>query len=410
MTASAERAHSGRRGPGWFTALIVYTLIVHAAYNGLRVLISYRTLELGGGAGVLGLVTATYSLAPLLAAIPIGRWVDRGYAMPVMWIGTVLTILPAAGAAWSPGVAVLLAANMALGMGQVLTTVSGQALIPQSFAQSDLNRRFGTLTVGVSAGQAVGVPVAGLIAGTGGADAHVQPAMWAMAGIAALAVPAMVGITRRPAVRHVPRAEARSSVRSPLAILGTRGMKPAIFASMATLAAVDIMTAYLPLIGQRYGLGVQAVAALLTLRTLASIVSRLSIGRLTRLVPFTRLLALASLTGGIALLLIPVQPRFWVLAILMVAAGFAFGLTQPMTMTWVSTLADPANRAAVLSIRLAGNRLSQVVIPAAAAGVAAFGPTGAVFLLSGALLLTAAGSTALRGAPPTGSSPRERLD
>ena len=205
MTASAERAHSGRRGPGWFTALIVYTLIVHAAYNGLRVLISYRTLELGGGAGVLGLVTATYSLAPLLAAIPIGRWVDRGYAMPVMWIGTVLTILPAAGAAWSPGVAVLLAANMALGMGQVLTTVSGQALIPQSFAQSDLNRRFGTLTVGVSAGQAVGVPVAGLIAGTGGADAHVQPAMWAMAGIAALAVPAMVGITRRPAVRHVPR-------------------------------------------------------------------------------------------------------------------------------------------------------------------------------------------------------------
>lgn len=409
MTAGSGPAPARERGPGWFTALILFTLVVHAAYNGIRVLISYRTLELGGGAAVLGLVTATFSLAPLLAAIPIGRWVDRGYAMPVMWLGTALTILPAAGAAWAPSIPLLIAANMALGMGQVLTTVSGQALIPQSFPVSDLNRRFGTLTIGVSTGQAIGVPLAGLIAGTG-ADAHIQPAMWAMAGVAALAVPAMIGVARRPAVRHVPRAEARASVQSPLTILRTQGMKPAIFASMATLAAVDIMTAYLPLIGQRHGLGVQTVTLLLTVRTLASIVSRMFIGRLTARVPFVALLALASLTGGIALLLVPVVPGFWGLAVLMACVGFAFGLTQPLTMTWVSTLADPANRAAVLSIRLAGNRLSQVAIPSLAAGVAVLGTTGSVFGLSGAILVTAAASTALRGSPPTGTSRRKHLD
>lgn len=392
----------GSRRPGWFTSLILFTVVAQAAYNGIRVLISYRTLELGGGAAVLGLVAATFSLMPLVAAIPIGRWVDRGYAMPVMWAGTALTILPAAGAALAENIPVLLLANMALGMGQLLTTVSGQALIPQSFPLADLSQRFGWLTLGVSAGQAIGLPIAGLVAGTGGADPHVQPALWVMAGLSALAVPLLIGVTSRPAMPHVPRAEARQTSQSPFTILRVPGMKPAIFASMATLAAVDIMTAYLPLIGVRYGLGVELVTLLLTIRTLASMVSRLFIGALTRAVPFRRLLYLASLSAGIALVLIPVYPHFWFLAGLMLVAGFAFGLTQPLTMTWVSALAHPANRAAVLSIRLAGNRLSQVAIPTLAAGLAAAAPTGSVFLMSGAMLATASLTTAGSREPPAG--------
>ncbi|MDN6528590.1 MAG: hypothetical protein L0K67_05865 [Brevibacterium sp.] len=62
-------------------------------------------------------------------------------------------------------------------------------------------------------------------------------------------------------------------------------------------------------------------------------------------------------------------------------------------MTWVSTLSDPANRAAVLSIRLAGNRLSQVAIPSAASLLTLIAPSGIVFTISGALLLAAGGVT-----------------
>ena len=38
--ASANRA--------WFPGLVFHTVIAQATYNGVRVLISYRTLELGG--------------------------------------------------------------------------------------------------------------------------------------------------------------------------------------------------------------------------------------------------------------------------------------------------------------------------------------------------------------------------
>lgn len=42
----------------WFPGLVIHTVLAHATYNGVRVLISYRTLELGGTGVVLGLMTA----------------------------------------------------------------------------------------------------------------------------------------------------------------------------------------------------------------------------------------------------------------------------------------------------------------------------------------------------------------
>ena len=377
----------------WFLGLILHTVVAHATYNGVRVLISYRTLELGGTGVVLGLMTACYSLVPLLTALFVGRLVDRGYATAVLWTGTILSVLPVALAAVAPNLGVLLVATMSLGIGQLLTTVASQALIPQSFPASALTAKFGHLTLGVSIGQTIGLPVAGMIADSTGGSPHIVGALWFMTAISALTLVAAVIVMLRGRTPHISRAEAAKESRTPWSLLSIRGMKPAILASMTTLAAVDLMTAYLPLIGQQNGLSVTTVTWLLTLRTLASVVSRLIIGMLTRRWSNLALLWTASVLAGTCVLLIPVLTQTWTLAILLLVAGFCFGLTQPLTMTWVSTLADPANRAAVLSIRLAGNRLSQVAIPSGASLLTVFAGSGIVFTISGALLIAAGGVT-----------------
>lgn len=392
--AGGGAASGTSSGAGWFTALILFTIASQAAFNGIRVLVAYRTIELGGSAAMLGVMTAAYSLMPLLAAIAIGRLVDRGYSTLVLWLGTAMLVVPAALTAWAPQLWILVLTNMALGLGQLLATVASQALIPLSFPADELNRRFGWLTLGVSGGQLIGVPLAGFVAGAQGPEPHIRLALWVMAGVACLAVPFVGWVMVRGSSEHISRAEARSHRQSPLEILATPGMKPAIYASMATLAAVDIMTAYLPLIGTSTGMAVWHVTLLLTLRTLSSLVSRFFIGALTAAVPQRVLLWGSSLAAGVSVILIPVLPSFWFLAVLMVVCGFAFGLTQPLTMTWVSTVADPSNRAAVLSIRLAGNRLSQVAIPSLAAALAVVAPAGSVFVLTGAMLVSAAASTA----------------
>ncbi|HJA60493.1 MULTISPECIES: MFS transporter [unclassified Brevibacterium] len=383
--ASANRA--------WFPGLVFHTVIAQATYNGVRVLISYRTLELGGSGFVLGLMTACYSLVPLFLALFIGRLVDRGYATAVLWVGTALSILPVALAAVSPNLVVLLIATMSLGLGQMLATVASQALIPQSFPASKMTAKFGHLTLGVSIGQTIGLPLAGMVADATSGDAAITNALWFMTAISALTLVAAVVVMFRGRTPHVSRAEAAEGAQTPWTLLSLRGMKPAIFSSMATLAAVDLMTAYLPLIGQQNGLSVTTVTWLLTMRTLASVISRLFIGRLTSRWRNLSLLWTASALAGVSVMLIPVLSQPWMLGVLLTVAGFCFGLTQPLTMSWVSTLADPANRAAVLSIRLAGNRLSQVAIPSAASALTIIAGSGIVFTIAGALLVLAGGVT-----------------
>ncbi|MFC9444349.1 MFS transporter, partial [Brevibacterium sp. NPDC056947] len=247
--------------------------------------------------------------------------------------------------------------------------------------------------LGVSIGQTIGLPLAGMIADATGGSPHIVGALWFMTGLSSLMLIAAVVVMLRGRTPHVSRAEAAQGVRTPWALLGIRGMKPAILASMATLAAVDLMTAYLPLIGQENGLSVTTVTWLLALRTFASVISRMIIGVLARRWGSLSLLWTASVTAGICVILIPVLSQTWTLAILLAVAGFCFGLTQPLTMTWVSTLADPANRAAVLSIRLAGNRLSQVAIPSVASVLTIVAGSGIVFGISGALLVLAGAVT-----------------
>jgi hypothetical protein len=65
-----------------------------------------------------------------------------------------------------------------------------------------------------------------------------------------------------------------------------------------------------------------------------------------------------------------------------------------MTMGWVAQLAPRGTRGTVLSLRLAGNRVAQTVIPALSGAAAAAGGVSGVLVLTGATLGVAAWSAA----------------
>lgn len=393
--------------PGWFFGLVLHTVLLHGTFNAAKVMVSYKTLAEGGDAFAVGMMVTAYSLVPLFAALSVGRLVDRGLYVPILWVGTAACTAALAGAALSSGIPALVLFSMLLGLGQLLMTVSSQAFIPASFAPQELNSRFGTLTLGVSIGQTLGMPLAGAVAAwaSDGTGPNAEAGLWAMCALAALAFPCVLVIMRRPAAKRVGRAQAKAAAVSPRVLLGTPGMKPAIFASMATLAAIDLMSAYLPVIGEKHGLSVVVVTALITVRTVATIVSRAFMGALTARFDPMLLLWLSSLAAGITVFAIPLWVWVPFLAVIMVVSGFGFGLTQPLTMTWVSMLATPGNRAAVMSIRLAGNRLSQVVMPIAASTVASVAGVGSIFFLSGGVLMLAAGLTLRAPRPKTAEVP-----
>lgn len=387
------------RRPSWFVCLVLVTLLSHAVLSGVRTLISYRALALGGDALAVGVITAAFALLPLTVALQIGRAVDRGRGLQLVRWGLVLTVLAVVAAALSPGLAVLALASAVLGLGQMLHTVACQSLVPLWSPPDKVDGRFGQLTLGVSTGQLLGFPIAGVVAtltNTGPGDAnHVAttPALLVMAVLATLAVP--LAYLFRPAVtERVSRSDHAGNQQSTLAILGTRGMRPAIYSSLTVLTGMDLLMAYLPVLGQQMGLSVGTVTFLLTARTVTSVISRATMPWLLRTFPRRWLLVSATLASSVPMLLLPLTSNIALLTVFMLVVGFFWGLGQPLTMSWVTTVADPSNRAAALSIRLAGNRIGQVVVPVTAGGLAGLTGVGAVFVACGLLLMTSAACTA----------------
>lgn len=387
--------NSGRRvRPEWFTSLMWVTLLSMAVLSGVRTLISYRALALGGDAATVGVITAAFAIIPLFVALPIGRHIDRGQGVAVLRVGAILTVAAVMLAAWSPGLVVLALASMLLGFGQVLTTIACQGLIPLWSEPQDFDRKFGHITLAVSAGQFLGFPIAGLVATStaipGSSQVTTGPALLALAGVALVAVPITFLFRRGSAHRQITRKQHAESQQSPLVILKTPGMKPAIYSSLAVLTGMDLLAVYLPVLGQQTGISVGVIAILLTIRTLASVVSRMALPWLLQAFKRRTLLVSATLCSAVPLFLLPAIPFPVMLEVLMFVIGFFFGIGQPLSMSWVTYVADANNRAAALSIRLAGNRAGQVLLPLAAGGIAGIVGIGAVFNLTGILLLSAA--------------------
>ena len=378
----------------WFLNVCVATALLQAVYHAVRVLVSYRVLALGGDAVTIGVVTALFSLAPLLVAVRIGRAVDRRHAAAVLRTGVVLTSLGVLVIAVSDDLIVLGLGNVILGFGQILVTVAAQGFITLLSPPGELDRGFAGLTLGVSIGQAVGVPLVGLIAAGssdgGGVVVETTLALTVMGGVSLAAIPFAWPIRERPQAAESPSKGDRQSVFS---MISTTGMRPAVFSSLIVLASVDVVVAYLPVLGHEFGFSVLLVSLLLTARTAASIVSRAFLPWLLTRVPRQKLLISATLCSALPTALLPFVPHPVWMALLLVVAGFFWGIGQPLTMTWVAGLVTAANRAAALSLRLTGNRLGQVLIPLAAGAAAGVAGTSSIFVITGGLLGTAAVST-----------------
>lgn len=376
----------------WLLYLCAATALLHAAFQSIRVLVSYRILALGGDAVTIGAVTALYALVPLVAAVWFGRTVDRGHATLVLRLGVVVTTAGAASIAFSSDLVVLGIGNIVLGLGQLLVTVSGQAFVSILSPPGQLDRGFAGITLGVSIGQAFGVPLAGAIAATTttGDAVDTTGALIVMTAISALALPLILGIREPDDPDRRPGGAAPQSVRS---MLGTKGMKPAMLSSLVVLASVDLVVAYLPLLGEQFGFGVLMVSALLTARTVASIVSRALLPWALRRVPRQWLLVSATAATIVPVALIPFVPEPWAIGALLAVCGIFWGFGQPLTMTWVVGLVEPADRASALAVRLTGNRLGQVAVPLAAGGIAGLVGVASIFWVTAALLSVSAATT-----------------
>jgi MFS family permease len=350
-----------------------------AAVYVARPMTSYRLLGVGAGAREIGFVTASFALLPLVLAIPLGRAADRRRT-PFVTIGCLVQIAACLLLAWAGSPATLGAASAVLGLGHLGVALGVQEVIARESSAAHHDRHFGWLTAGVSLGQLVGPLLGGFVVAHGGAL------------LPATSRAMLAGGERGE--HGVLRTARAGSVRT---ILGTQGVPAGIFASIAVLSAADIFTAYLPVIGDREGIGPAAVGVLLALRAGASMSARIGIGSIVARVGRVRLITISAASAAVAFGAIALVHGLVPLAVVSILLGFGLGFGQPLSMTLVVQLVPESARATALAVRLTGNRVGQVAAPAAAGVISGTSGVGAVFWLT-ALALAASAAVVQRPA------------
>ncbi|MCL7379281.1 MFS transporter [Streptomyces sp. 35G-GA-8] len=397
-------------GRGWLLRLVIAFSFAQGAVSMARPAVSYRALSMGADERAIGVITAVYALLPLFVAVPLGRRTDHGRCAPLLVAGLVLISAGCALSGTSGSGPELAAWSGVMGLGHLCFVIGAQSIVARRSAPDEQDRNFGHFTIGASLGQLAGPVAAGLLV-SGQGDEMARTSALALLVSAAAAAVSFTSLWRIEA-RTAPDAPAspRSAKVPVRRILRARGVPAGIFISLAVLSATDVLTAYLPVIGEERGIAPTVIGLLLSLRAAATIACRLVMSPMLRWLGRTVLLTSTCLLGGLLCAGIALPVPVWGLALMLAALGFCLGVGQPLSMTTVVRAAPDEARSTALALRLTGNRLGQVAAPASAGLVAGVAGMAAPFVMLGALLVAAAGlglrtSGGTPEVPPPGTAP-----
>jgi MFS family permease len=358
---------------------LVSLIFILIPVSASRPMTSLYAEELHASMLEIGVLTACYSLTPFLVAVFAGRFIDRfGEKLPLIIcsIGMCFSLsLPF----FFPKLSILYLSQLLLGGSQLLGLVAIQNGAAGSVTAEKRDQAIATMSLFAS----IGLMLGPLIGGYSTEHLGFQNSYLFFSSflIIAFAMSLFIGSTY-----HKGNKVSNREVFRMKELLAIPGLKRSIFVSMLTLAAIDIFYVYYPLYASSIGMTPSQIGWLLTITGSASVFVRIFIPRLVTRYGRVRVLSIFMFCGAISYGLIPFFQLFIFIALVATFIGMGLGIAQPLTTILSYNLAPEGRTAEVLGIRLAGNRLSQVIIPLVFAGVSTVTGLGAIFTIEALLL------------------------
>lgn len=387
--------------PAWRVALSLQAALSQASWVGVRIMVGYRALELGGGALLLAVVAASFAVPTIAAALPAGRVSDRVGGSAVAFTGLLVASVGIALAVFLPLTIVgLIGATLTIGFGHLLVMVGQQTFVAHASVGGSADSSFGTLAAAASIGQLLGPPAVTIAATLASPQApSTTVGLMVCFAFTVLAFPMILVLRRSDAHRKTYKVDA---VRTPLSeVMKAPELWRALTASGAVLVTVDLLYTFVPLWAVSRDIAPVTVGALLALRAGVSVLSRFGLGRLVARFG-RRVLLVVSMTIGVGSLVTLPFANQWAAIPVMIALGISLGIPQPLTMAWTTAITPRSAHGAALGLRLTANRVAQVAIPMIVGVVAA--PIGLVAIFWANAIVLAAGVVVVATARTTGSS------
>ena len=374
---------------GWLWALLINVALAQASIYVMRPMITYRALENGATGYQIGLIASIYALVPLVVAVQMGRWVGRIGEVPLLFAGCLSFIVLGISFALLNNIIAIAAATALAGIAHLSNVAASQAMVASRSPHDLQDQNFGYFSFSTSMGHTFGPMLGGIIAGSSGVLPRSSTSAFVFASI--LAFLALVPFFLFKSVKEVRSQEERDAAGSIKArdVIKRPGIKPAIWTSLAVASTNDVLVVILPLIGTELGISPVVIGAILSIRSAAAMVSRFSLGKLTKRFGSSTVMNFSIGISAVFLFASVYATTALTLAIVMAIVGFLLGIGQPLTMSIVSKKTPIEERAMAISIRLFGNRLGQFLVPLGAGALAAPFGAGAVFVGLAALIASA---------------------
>ncbi|WP_426452779.1 MFS transporter [Paenibacillus sp. S-38] len=357
--------------------------------NMSRPVITLFASGLGAGTLQIGALTSSYALLPLLLAIHAGKLADRvGDRIPIL-LGSVGCAAGMAMPFLFPSLWALYVSQLAVGVSHVFIAICLQNVLGHAAKSKDQrDAYFSMLSMSVALAGFIGPVAQGYLA------EHVSYSAVFLIAMICCVLP--LGLARYiPVLKHGGAKEAEAAGDAPeeaegpsaLGLLRLPLLRNALMTSALVLYSRDIFVAYFPLYGSRLGISESSIGWIIALQGLAMVFVRFFLPALTKLLGRERVLLGSILTAGLAFVLIPYASSVYLLLLTSMLMGVGLGCGQPLSMSTTYN-ASPKNKTGeVLGLRLATNRLSQLMAPLFFGVVGSWVGLVSVFYVSGAFLI-----------------------
>lgn len=380
----------------WFARVVAAQALMATAIHGIRPIVTYQALAIGASPAEIGIIAASFGFLALFTGIAAGQWVDRSGEKAFMVGGLAAAALSTGILVTANSVATMIVGMTLLGLSQMASVVAIQTMVANGGDPKRQDERFAMQTLSVSIGQLAGPALATFVAGAM-SETTTIPSLEAISVtlvvftvILALATALGLTLVRWPPLQHARDTAVRAAPvagSTVMRVLRAPSMPHALLASMAILAAMDIVIAYYPAFAASHGIGIQTVGLLLAVRAAGAFAGRAVMIPLLRRMGRRKLILASLVVPGLAVGTLPVLPdvigsQYAAMALI----GIGLGIGGPLTLSWVAARAPFDVRSTALGVRLSANRLAQFVLPVGAAVVAGTAGVGPIFFCLTAVL------------------------
>lgn len=382
-TASAPVPLVRRRRIPADVALICLVIVLASIVTGISAPtfpLHARSLHLD--LATIGRLPASSGLVSLCLALPIGLLSDRIGRRRVIVGGIFAFALGMFCVGLATGLPLLLVGCLLFGAAGPSTFQIGAALLGDVTTPGQRAMAFGLYTTAMGVGFTVGPIIGGQVAARAGTGStFIVGATIAVAGgtLALLVIP-----------RPHPDAARASAGRSLRGILALARRSDLALACLGTLlmswAFNGAISTFFPLYGDALGLSAATIGALFALRALVSAFGRLPNGMLARALGNQAVMLAALILDALAMLALAFAHQTWLLAVLLICEGLAFGAYLVSGQTFIADRTTVENRGAAVGLYAMAGSIGATAAPASLGAVAARWGLAATFGITSALL------------------------